>query len=74
VIHDGNAQEGHYYTYIKDHQRQIWQKFNDSKVSQVQEAEVMEHSVGGLKKKTAFWLVYISEEKCCEAQKFVVSH
>ncbi|MFM7853591.1 MAG: hypothetical protein ACKO96_17135 [Flammeovirgaceae bacterium] len=31
-VHDGNANSGHYYTFIKDHYADVWRKFNDSKV------------------------------------------
>ena len=42
-IHDGGATSGHYYTFIKDHQKKIWRKFNDLKVDIVaDEKEVFE--------------------------------
>lgn len=31
-VHDGGAQSGHYYTFIKDHHAKVWRKFNDIKV------------------------------------------
>jgi hypothetical protein len=41
-VHDGSAEGGHYFTFIKDHYQDIWRKFNDIRVTTVSEAEVME--------------------------------
>jgi len=62
-VHDGGADSGHYFTFIKDHYQGIWRKFNDIRVTTVDEAEVMEQSIGGQGAMTAYWLVYISEAK-----------
>lgn len=37
-IHDGTAESGHYYSYIKDHNQGVWRQYNDHRVSQVEEA------------------------------------
>jgi len=39
----------------------VWRKYNDIKVTIVQESEVFEQSMGGHGAMTAYWLVYISE-------------
>lgn len=61
-VHDGSAESGHYFTFIKDHHQKVWRKFNDIRVSTVDEKEVFEQSIGGHGTMTAYWLVYISEE------------
>ena len=61
-IHDGSAESGHYYTLIKDHHQNVWREFNDVRVRQLSEEEVLAHSLGGVDKRSAYWLVYISAE------------
>jgi ubiquitin carboxyl-terminal hydrolase 25 len=46
-VHDGNAESGHYFTFIKDHSTGKWLKFNDIRVSEVTEEEVIHQSQGG---------------------------
>ena len=43
LIHDGVADSGHYYTYIKNHtsETQNWIKFNDIHVNEVSEEKVL---------------------------------
>ena len=62
-VHDGGAQSGHYYTFIKDHKAGVWRKFNDLKCDKVEEKEVYEHANGGSGAKTAFWVVYLSNQE-----------
>lgn len=62
-VHDGDADSGHYFIFIKDHHNNIWRKFNDSNVTIVQYDEVLFDSLGGNGKKTAFWVFYLSNEK-----------
>jgi len=40
VVHDGGADEGHYFTFIKDHFNKKWIKLNDIKVNDITEEEV----------------------------------
>ena len=56
-IHEGSADSGHYYSYIKDHESGNWRKFNDHKVDIVAEEDVMEDANGG-SARSAYWLVY----------------
>lgn len=62
-VHDGGASSGHYYVFIKDHKQNLWRKFNDLKCDIVEEKEVFEHANGGQSHKTAFWVVYLSQEE-----------
>ena len=41
-VHDGGADGGHYFTFIKDHKENKWRKFNDFKIWEVEESEVFE--------------------------------
>ena len=36
-VHDGGAESGHYFVFIKDHYKNIWRKFNDWKIEVVTE-------------------------------------
>ena len=39
-VHDGGAEGGHFYAFIKDHKQNKWRKFNDLKIRFVSEEEV----------------------------------
>ena len=62
VVHEGTPDMGHYYIFIKDHNSNLWRKFNDTRVTIVAEHEVFESSFGGLGGRTAFWVIYIDKE------------
>lgn len=59
-IHEGSADSGHYYTYIKDHAKDKWRKFNDHRVDEVEEGQVFGDANGG-SVRSAYYLVYISQ-------------
>jgi ubiquitin carboxyl-terminal hydrolase 25/28 len=59
-VHDGSAESGHYYTFIKDHNQNKWRNYNDVRVTEVEEATVFEHANGECGMKTAYWVVYIN--------------
>lgn len=61
-VHDGNAESGHYYTFIYDHFQKKWRKYNDIRISDASEEDVLREINGGDDKKTAYWLVYVSDE------------
>jgi ubiquitin carboxyl-terminal hydrolase 25/28 len=46
-VHDGNATTGHYYTFIYDRNQKKWRKFNDIRVTEVSEEDVIKESEGG---------------------------
>lgn len=45
VIHDGGAESGHYYTFVK--KDNYWWRFNDFNVTMVDYATVVQESFGG---------------------------
>ena len=61
-IHDGSAESGHYYTFIKDHHQDVWREYNDIRVKVVDEETVLNQAKGGEGYKSAYWLVYISDK------------
>ena len=61
MIHDGMAENGHYYSYIYDRLQKLWWRFDDHKVSVVDETIVMEEALGNQKGyKSACNLFYIN--------------
>jgi hypothetical protein len=61
MIHDGLAENGHYYSYVYDRVLKVWWKLDDHRVSQVEEETVMKEAFGGEGYKSACNLFYISE-------------
>lgn len=65
LIHDGLAENGHYYSYIYDRTRKCWWQYNDHRTSQVDEEQVMKEALGDSSAyKSACNLVYISPHIC----------
>ena len=60
-MHDGNAQSGHYYAFIRDRFNNKWLKFNDYRVTEVSEEDVFKESNGGHSWMTAYWVIYVSD-------------
>lgn len=60
-VHDGNANSGHYYSFIYDRFNKKWRKFNDIRVTDVEEEDVFKESEGGHSWQTAQWLVYVED-------------
>jgi ubiquitin carboxyl-terminal hydrolase 25/28 len=61
LIHDGLAENGHYYSYVFDSVKKQWFCYNDHVVKQVDEDYVMKEALGNsLGYKSACNLVYIS--------------
>jgi ubiquitin carboxyl-terminal hydrolase 25/28 len=61
-VHDGNAYSGHYYAFIQDRFNNKWRRFNDIRVTDATEEDVIKESNGGHGQMTAYWVVYINEE------------
>ena len=61
-VHDGSAQSGHYFAFIKDHFNNKWRRFNDIRVTDATEEEVFKESNAGYSYMTAYWVVYINDE------------
>ena len=64
-VHEGSADSGHYYSYLKDHTIGKWRKFNDHRVELVEEADVFADANGG-SVRSAYWLVYINHDRLRE--------
>ena len=62
-IHDGTAESGHYYSYIRDWSQNVWRQYNDHRINVVEEQQVLEEAQGGGLTKSAYWIVYISEKE-----------
>ena len=63
VIHEGEDNAGHYYSYIKNHIENKWFKYDDHRVSEVEEEQVLGEAYGISKLKTSAYLVmYVSYE------------
>ena len=61
MIHDGVAENGHYYTYIYDRVKKMWWKLNDHRVSMETEEVVFSDALGGEGYKSACNMVYMSK-------------
>jgi len=61
IIHDGLAENGHYYSYVYDRVKKVWWKMNDHKVSQETEETVLKEAYGGEGYKSACYLIFISK-------------
>ena len=59
MIHDGLAENGHYYTYVFDRALKVWWKLNDHNVSQESEEVVLQEAFGGEGYKSACNMIYI---------------
>lgn len=57
VIHEGEDNSGHYYSYIKNHIENAWFKYDDHRVSEVTEEQVLGEAFGLTKLKTSAYLV-----------------
>jgi ubiquitin carboxyl-terminal hydrolase 25/28 len=68
-VHDGNAQSGHYYAFIRDRFNNRWLKFNDYRVTEVSEDDVFRESNGGHSWMTAYWVIYVSDQMADEMSK-----
>jgi ubiquitin carboxyl-terminal hydrolase 25 len=64
LVHDGDAESGHYYTFIFDRASNKWWRLNDFQASEETEETVMRESFGKCdkdSKKAAYSLFYVSE-------------
>jgi hypothetical protein len=62
MVHSGEAGSGHYWVYVHDRPSDRWHKFNDVTVTQASLAEVEESSYGGDGVRSAYCVVYVSED------------
>ncbi|XP_064424801.1 ubiquitin carboxyl-terminal hydrolase 28 isoform X5 [Latimeria chalumnae] len=62
LVHEGQANAGHYWAYIYDHTRRMWLKYNDIAVTESSWEELERDSYGGLKNASAYCLMYINNK------------
>lgn len=62
IIHDGQADSGHYYSFIQDISTKKWWRYNDIQVSEETEENVFKEALGGWGKASAYSLLYVKEE------------
>ncbi|XP_045139562.1 ubiquitin carboxyl-terminal hydrolase 28 isoform X3 [Echinops telfairi] len=62
LVHEGQANAGHYWAYIYNQPRQIWLKYNDISVTESSWEELERDSYGGLRNVSAYCLMYINDQ------------
>lgn len=62
IVHDGEAQSGHFFAFVKDHFQNKWFKCSDHNITEADfEKEVLPISFGDSKSKSsAYLLIYVS--------------
>lgn len=60
MIHDGLAENGHYYVYVYEQKMDVWWRLDDHRVSVQDEETVFKEAFGGMGYKSACNLFYIS--------------
>lgn len=63
LVHEGQANAGHYWAYIYDPRQQCWMKYNDITVSKSSWEELVRDSFGGYRNASAYCLMYIDDKK-----------
>ena len=63
LVHEGQASGGHYWAYVLNHKRNVWLKFNDISVTEVDWADLERESVGGSGNASAYCLMYVDIKK-----------
>ncbi|XP_040181960.1 ubiquitin carboxyl-terminal hydrolase 28 isoform X1 [Rana temporaria] len=62
LVHEGQANAGHYWAYIYSHTRKCWLKYNDMSVTEATWEELQRDSFGGMKNASAYCLMYINDK------------
>uniref|UniRef100_A0A8C6J541 ubiquitinyl hydrolase 1 n=1 Tax=Melopsittacus undulatus TaxID=13146 RepID=A0A8C6J541_MELUD len=62
LVHEGQANAGHYWAFIYDQPRKSWLKYNDISVTESSWEEVERDSFGGVRNASAYCLMYISDK------------
>ncbi|XP_053450607.1 ubiquitin carboxyl-terminal hydrolase 28 isoform X7 [Nycticebus coucang] len=62
LVHEGQANSGHYWAYIYNQPRQTWLKYNDISVTESSWEELERDSYGGLRNVSAYCLMYINDK------------
>lgn len=61
LIHEGSLENGHYYSFIYDIDRDIWRKYSDTYVFEVPKEQVFRESFGGQGCASAYCLMYAKQ-------------
>nr|XP_036848673.1 ubiquitin carboxyl-terminal hydrolase 28 isoform X1 [Manis javanica] len=61
LVHEGQANAGHYWAYVYDQPRQVWLKYNDTSVTESSWEELERDSYGGLRNVSAYCLMYTDD-------------
>ncbi|XP_053125856.1 ubiquitin carboxyl-terminal hydrolase 28 isoform X2 [Hemicordylus capensis] len=61
LVHEGQANAGHYWAYIYNQPRKSWLKYNDLSVTESSWEELERDSFGGLRNASAYCLMYRNE-------------
>ncbi|KAG8434455.1 hypothetical protein GDO86_012723 [Hymenochirus boettgeri] len=62
LVHEGQANSGHYWAYIYSHNRSCWLKYNDISVTEATWEELQRDSYGGMRNASAYCLMYINDK------------
>ncbi|KGL75919.1 Ubiquitin carboxyl-terminal hydrolase 28, partial [Tinamus guttatus] len=62
LVHEGQANAGHYWAYIYDQPRRSWLKYNDISVTESSWDELQQDSFGGLRKASDYCLTWEDAE------------
>ncbi|NWQ64616.1 UBP28 hydrolase, partial [Neopipo cinnamomea] len=65
LVHEGQANAGHYWAFIYNQPRKRWLKYNDILVTDSSWEELERESFGGLRNASAYCLMYISDQVSC---------
>ncbi|XP_043849089.1 ubiquitin carboxyl-terminal hydrolase 25 isoform X6 [Dromiciops gliroides] len=63
LVHEGQANAGHYWAYIFDHHQEKWMKYNDISVTKSTWEELERDSFGGYRNASAYCLMYINDKE-----------
>uniref|UniRef100_A0A8C6LHD0 ubiquitinyl hydrolase 1 n=1 Tax=Nothobranchius furzeri TaxID=105023 RepID=A0A8C6LHD0_NOTFU len=63
LVHEGQANAGHYWAYIYDPHQCCWMKYNDISVTKSSWEELVRDSFGGYRNASAYCLMYINDKK-----------
>ncbi|XP_067399321.1 ubiquitin carboxyl-terminal hydrolase 25 isoform X4 [Emydura macquarii macquarii] len=63
LVHEGQANAGHYWAYIYDHHQRRWMKYNDISVTKSTWEELERDSFGGYRNASAYCLMYINDKE-----------
>ncbi|XP_021562052.1 ubiquitin carboxyl-terminal hydrolase 28 isoform X4 [Carlito syrichta] len=62
LVHEGQANAGHYWAYIYNQPREVWLKYNDISVTESSWEELERDSYGGLRNVSAYCLMYFNNK------------